>query len=244
MLDIKNLNVFIEQQQILKNCSLEVKPGEVHAIMGPNGSGKTTLGKVLSGDPGYEVRSGEISLCGEDLLEMEAHERAHKGLFLGFQYPVEIAGVSNIQFLKLALNSIRKAKNLPEVDAIDFLAEIKATAKKLGFAEDMLSRSVNDGFSGGEKKRNEILQMHILKPKIAILDEIDSGLDIDALKDIAKGIKDYVSSETAVIIITHYQRVLDFIKPDKVHIFLQGKIAKSGNAELANELEAKGYKNF
>src|SRR5690606_2820040 len=242
MLQIKNLHAQIEDgAEILKGISLEINPGEVHAIMGPNGSGKSTLSSVIAGKEDYEVTDGQISFYGEDLLEMEADERAHKGIFLSFQYPVEIPGVTVTNFIKTAINETRKAQGLEEMGASEMLKLIRENADKLGIKKDFLSRSLNEGFSGGEKKRNEIFQMMMLNPKLAILDETDSGLDIDALRIVADGVNAFKNENNAVLLITHYQRLLDYIVPDFVHVLYNGKIIKSGGKELALELEARGY---
>jgi Fe-S cluster assembly ATP-binding protein len=241
MLDIKNLQVKAENNQILKGIDLHVDAGQVHAIMGPNGSGKSTLARILSGHPQYEVTGGEVLFEGRDLLEMDPDERAREGVFMAFQYPVEIAGVNNAYFLKAAINATRKHHGQPELDAIEFMALIKEKAKLLEIDQSMLSRAVNEGFSGGEKKRNEIFQMALLEPKLAILDETDSGLDIDALKTVAKGVNAMRSPDRAIIVVTHYQRLLDYIVPDFVHVLSGGRIVKSGGKELALELERKGY---
>ena len=243
MLSIKNLHVKLEDEdkQILKGVHLEVPAGAVHAIMGPNGSGKSTLSYVLSGRGGYEVTDGEAALLGEDILDMEPEERAAAGLFLAFQYPVEIPGVGNMTFLRTALNAQRKARGEDELNAAEFLKLVRAKAKDLKIDADMLKRPVNVGFSGGEKKRNEILQMALLEPKMCILDETDSGLDIDALKVVANGVNKLKSKDNAVIVITHYQRLLEYIVPDFVHVLYDGKIVKTGPKELALELEEKGY---
>jgi Fe-S cluster assembly ATP-binding protein len=241
MLDIKNLQVKAENNLILKGIDLHVGAGQVHAIMGPNGSGKSTLARILSGHPQYEVIAGEVLFEGRDLLEMDPDERAREGVFMAFQYPVEIAGVNNAYFLKAAINAKRKHHGEPEVDAMEFMALIKEKAKLLEIDQSMLSRAVNEGFSGGEKKRNEIFQMALLEPKLAILDETDSGLDIDALKIVAKGVNAMRSPERAIIVVTHYQRLLDYIVPDFVHVLSGGRIVKSGGKELAFELERKGY---
>lgn len=241
MLSIQNLTVNVENKHILKGLSLEVKAGEIHAIMGPNGAGKSTLSHVLSGKAGYDVTGGTVTYNGKNLLDMPAEMRAREGVFLAFQYPVEIPGVSNIYLLKAALNAIRKHRGLSEVDAMDFLTLVKAKVKALDMDEKFLYRAVNEGFSGGEKKRNEILQMAMLEPQLCILDETDSGLDIDALKIVAEGVNSLRSENRAFVMITHYQRLLDYIKPDFVHVLADGKIVKSGGAELALELEEKGY---
>lgn len=241
MLEIKNLRANVADKEILKGVDLTVRPGEVHAIMGPNGSGKSTLAGVISGREIYEVTSGEVLFEGKDLLEMEPEERACAGIFLAFQYPVEIPGVSNTYFLKAALNSIRKHQGLEELDAMDFLALVKTKMALLNMDSDLLNRSVNEGFSGGEKKRNEIFQMAVLDPKLALLDETDSGLDIDALKLVANGVNALRSPDRAVVLVTHYQRLLDYIVPDFVHVLSAGRIVKSGGKELAHELESKGY---
>jgi Fe-S cluster assembly ATP-binding protein len=241
MLTIKNLHVNVDGKAILKGIDLEVKAGEIHAIMGPNGSGKSTLSHILSGKPGYEVTQGSIDFDGKNLLEMAPEIRSREGVFLAFQYPVEIPGVSNIYLLKAALNAMRKHKGMSEVDAMDFLTLIKDKTRLLEMDEKFLYRAVNEGFSGGEKKRNEILQMAVLEPKLCILDETDSGLDIDALKVVAQGVNSLRSPERAFILVTHYQRLLDYIEPDFVHVLAQGKIVKTGGPELALELEDKGY---
>lgn len=241
MISIKNLHASVEGKQILKGINLEVKAGEVHAIMGPNGSGKSTLSSVLAGKEEYEVTEGEVLFNGKNLLEMPAEDRAREGLFLAFQYPVEIPGVSNINFLKTALNEIRAYKGLETLPAKDFLALVKEKQKLVELDGKLANRSVNEGFSGGEKKRNEIFQMAMLDPKLAILDETDSGLDIDALKIVANGVNTLRNKNNAFIVITHYQRLLDYIVPDFVHILYNGRIVKSGSKELALELEAKGY---
>ncbi len=241
MLSIKNLKASIEGKQILKGLDLEIKTGEVHAIMGPNGSGKSTLANVLAGRDGYTVDSGEIIYEGKDLTEMEPEIRAREGIFLAFQYPVEIPGVNNVYLLKAAMNAIRKHRGEAELDAFEFLALVKEKMKVVKMKEDLLNRAVNEGFSGGEKKRNEIFQMALLEPKLAILDETDSGLDIDALKVVANGVNGLRSEDRAIVLVTHYQRLLDYIVPDYVHVLSDGKIIKSGGKELALELEEKGY---
>ena len=241
MLDIKNLQVTVEGQQILKGIDLRVKAGEVHAIMGPNGSGKSTLARALAGHPQYEVTDGTATYGGRDLLDMDPDERAREGLFMAFQYPVEIAGVNNAYFLKAALNAKRKHQGLPELDAMEFMQLIKEKSRLLDIDQTMLSRAVNEGFSGGEKKRNEIFQMSLLEPTLAILDETDSGLDIDALKVVANGVNAMRSPARAFIVVTHYQRLLDYIVPDFVHVLSGGRIVKSGGKDLALELEKKGY---
>lgn len=241
MLEIKNLHASIEDKNILKGINLDVKPGEVHAIMGPNGSGKSTLSSVIAGREDYEVTEGEIILNGEDLEDLAPDERAHKGIFMSFQYPVEIPGVTVTNFIKTAINETRKANGKEELPAKDMLKKIRETAELLEIDRKFLSRSLNEGFSGGEKKRNEIFQMAMLEPKLAILDETDSGLDIDALKVVANGVNKLKSEDNAVILITHYQRLLEYIIPDYVHVLHDGKIVKSGGADLASELEEKGY---
>ncbi|WP_439152542.1 Fe-S cluster assembly ATPase SufC [Winogradskyella sp.] len=241
MLKINNLHASVEDKAILKGINLHVKPGEVHAIMGPNGSGKSTLASVVAGKEEYEVDKGEILLEGENIDELSAEERAHKGVFLSFQYPVEIPGVSVTNFMKTAINETRKAKGLEDMPANEMLKMIREKSEMLEIDRKFLSRSLNEGFSGGEKKRNEIFQMAMLEPKLAILDETDSGLDIDALRIVANGVNKLKSKDNAVIIITHYQRLLDYIEPDFVHVLHNGRIVKSGTKELAHELEAKGY---
>jgi len=241
MLDIRNLQVRAEDKDILKGIDLHVNAGEVHAIMGPNGSGKSTLARALSGHPEYVVTAGEVLYEGRDLLEMDPDERAREGVFMAFQYPVEIAGVNNAYFLKAALNAKRKHHGEPELDAMEFMQLVNEKSKLLDIDKSMLSRAVNEGFSGGEKKRNEIFQMALLEPKLAILDETDSGLDIDALKLVAAGVNAMRSADRAFIVVTHYQRLLTYIVPDFVHVLSGGKIVKSGGKELALELEAKGY---
>ncbi|HEX4952745.1 MAG TPA: Fe-S cluster assembly ATPase SufC [Thermoanaerobaculia bacterium] len=241
MLKIDDLHVSIEGREILKGIDLEVGPGEVHAIMGPNGSGKSTLAQVLAGRDAYEVTRGSVRFLDQDLLELDPEDRAREGIFLAFQYPVEIPGVSNTYFLKAALNGIRKHRGLPEMDAIDFLGLAREKMKLVKMDEALLHRPVNEGFSGGEKKRNEIFHMAVLEPRLAVLDETDSGLDIDALKIVADGVNSLRSPDRSFLVITHYQRLLDYIVPDFVHVLLDGRIVRSGGKELALELEAKGY---
>ena len=241
MLEIKNLHVGVDGKEILKGVNLTINPGEVHAIMGPNGSGKSTLAAVLAGREGYEVTKGQVLYQGKDLLELDPEERAREGLFLAFQYPVEIPGVNSAYFLKAALNEIRKQRGLPDLDAMDFLALVKDKMKVLDLREDFLKRSVNEGFSGGEKKKNEIFQMAILEPKLAVLDETDSGLDIDALRIVAEGVNKLKKPDNAQLVITHYQRLLDYIIPDFVHVLADGRIVRSGPKALALELEEHGY---
>ena len=241
MLEIKNLQARTGDIDILRGVDLKVNLGEVHAIMGPNGSGKSTLAQVLAGRDSYEVTAGEVTYNGQDLLAMAPEDRARDGIFLAFQYPVEIPGVSNVSFLKAALNTIRKHQGLPELDAMDFLGMMREKMKALGLEESLMTRSVNEGFSGGEKKRNEIFQMTILEPRLAILDETDSGLDIDALRIVANGVNAMRSPERAILVVTHYQRLLNYIVPDFVHVLYNGRIAKSGDKTLALELEQHGY---
>lgn len=241
MLSIKNLHASVDQKAILNGLSLEVKPGEVHAIMGPNGSGKSTTGHVLSGRPGYEVTDGSVQFLGKDLLAMSAEERAREGLFLAFQYPVEIPGVSNMEFLKAAVDAIAEHRGQQPMDAVTFMKKARETCKAVNLDQAFLKRGVNEGFSGGEKKRNELMQMMLLAPKLAILDETDSGLDIDALQVVADGVNALRSPERSFIVVTHYQRLLDYIVPDYVHVLAGGKIVKSGDKSLALELEKKGY---
>ena len=243
MLEIKNLKASINNKTILKGLNLSIKPGELHAVMGPNGSGKSTLANILSGKNGYEI-SGELNFEGESLKKISVEERAQRGIFLAFQYPLEIPGVNTNNFLKTSLNSIRKAKGHKELDTLSFLKLVKEKSLELGIDEKILSRQLNVGFSGGEKKKNEILQMKILNPSFSILDETDSGLDIDALKIIANGVNSSRDKKKSFLVITHYQRLLDYIKPDFVHVLSDGKIIKTGCSELAEELEKKGYKNF
>ena len=241
MLSIKNLHASVEEKNIIKGLNLEVKPGEVHAIMGPNGAGKSTLGYVLSGRDGYEVSEGEATLNGKDLLELEVEERAREGLFLAFQYPVEIPGVSNMEFMKESVNAMREQRGEAPLTAAEFLKKAKEACKQVQLPLDFLKRGVNEGFSGGEKKRNEIMQMILLEPKLCILDESDSGLDVDALQVVADGVNSQRDGERSFIVVTHYQRLLDYIKPDFVHILADGKIVKSGDASLALEVEKSAY---
>ena len=243
MLSIQNLKAKIDNKEILKGLNLKINAGEVHAIMGPNGSGKSTLSNILSGKKGYEIE-GVVDFNNENLLNLETEERAHKGIFLAFQYPLEIPGVNTNTFLKTSLNAIKKARGEKELDALEFLKLIKEKSKELKFDEKILSRQLNVGFSGGEKKKNEILQMSILNPKLSILDETDSGLDIDALRIVSEGVNSLRTKDNSFLIITHYQRLLDYIKPDFVHVLINGKIVKSGGPDLALELEKKGYENF
>jgi Fe-S cluster assembly ATP-binding protein len=241
MLEIKNLSANVDDKEILKGISLSVKPGEVHAIMGPNGSGKSTLAQILAGRDSYDITGGEVTFEGKDLLELSPEERAREGIFLAFQYPVEIPGVSNMYFLRAALNAVRKHQGEEELDAVDFLTLVGEKMKALKMDQDMMNRAVNSGFSGGEKKRNEIFQMAVLEPKLAILDETDSGLDIDALKLVSEGVNSLRSAKRAIIVVTHYQRLLNYIVPDYVHVLVDGRIMKSGDKSLALELEEKGY---
>ncbi|MGE4350768.1 MAG: Fe-S cluster assembly ATPase SufC [Bdellovibrionales bacterium] len=241
MLKIENLHAGIEGRTILKGIELSVPDGEVHAIMGPNGAGKSTLSYVLAGKPGYTVTQGTATLNGQDLLAMPPHERAAAGVFLAFQYPVEIPGVTTLSFLKTSLNAVRRARGEKELDAMQMLKFLREKAKKIGITEEMLKRSVNVGFSGGEKKRNEVLQMAVLEPRLCLLDETDSGLDIDALRVVADGVNALRSPDRSMVVITHYQRLLDYIKPDRVHVLAAGRIERSGGPELALELEEKGY---
>lgn len=241
MLKIKDLHASVDGKKILNGLSLDVKPGEVHAIMGPNGSGKSTLSQVLAGREDYTVDSGSVEWLGQDLLDMSIEDRARSGLFLAFQYPIEIPGVSNAYFLRTAVNAIRREQGKPELDAIDFLKLVKAEMKEVGMREEFLHRSVNEGFSGGEKKRNEVLQMSMLEPKLAILDETDSGLDIDALRIVSEGVNRLRSPDRSMVVITHYQRLLDYIVPDVVHVLSGGRIIRTGDASLAKELEDRGY---
>jgi len=241
MLSIKNLRASVEDKEILKGLNLDVNAGEVHAIMGPNGAGKSTLSHILSGREGYTVTGGEVLFEGENLLDLEIEERAHKGVFLAMQYPVELPGVNNMVFMKESLNAIRAANGQEPLDSIAFMKKVKETAKLVQLDEKLLKRDVNSGFSGGEKKRNEILQMAMLEPKLAILDETDSGLDIDALRIVAEGVNALRNEKRAIIVVTHYQRLLDYIQPDYVHVLADGQIVRSGDKELAHELESKGY---
>jgi Fe-S cluster assembly ATP-binding protein len=241
MLKIENLHVSVDGTEILKGLTLDVGAGEVHAIMGPNGSGKSTLAYALAGRPGYEITAGKVTFGERDLMALAPEERAREGVFLGFQYPVEIPGVNNVYLLKAALNAARKHRGLPEVDAFEFLGLVREKMKVMHIDEAFLSRGVNEGFSGGEKKRNEVLQMLMLEPRLAILDETDSGLDIDALKVVANGVNTLRSPERSVVLVTHYQRLLDYIVPDYVHVLVRGRIARSGDKSLALELERRGY---
>ena len=241
MLQIKNLHVSVDGNEILRGIDLHVPAGEVHAIMGPNGSGKSTLARVLAGHEAYEVTQGEILFDGKNLLEMDPEERAREGVFMAFQYPVEIPGVSNTYFLKAALNAVRKHRNLPEIDAMEFLTLVRQKMKMVHMDESLLHRPVNEGFSGGEKKRNEIFHMAVLEPRLAVLDETDSGLDIDALRIVSEGVNTLRGQDRSFLVITHYQRLLNYIVPDRVHVLVDGRIVRSGGKELALELEAKGY---
>ena len=241
MLKIDNLHVKVDGKKILQGLTLEIPSGEVHAVMGPNGSGKSTLANVLAGRPGYEITAGSVSFQGRDLLALAPEERARDGVFLGFQYPVEIPGVNNVYLLKAAVNAARKHRGLEEVDAFEFLTLVREKMRLMRMEESMLSRGVNEGFSGGEKKRNEILQMLVLEPRLAILDETDSGLDIDALKIVANGVNTLRSPARSLVLVTHYQRLLDYIVPDHVHVLVKGRIARSGDKSLALELERRGY---
>ena len=244
LLEIENLHATVGEKEILKGLNLTLRPGEVHAIMGPNGAGKSTLGYSLAGRDGYEVTAGSVTMDGKDLLEMDPDERANEGLFLAFQYPVEIPGVAGTTFLKHALNAKRRHQGLDEMDGLEFVKFLRGKAKELGMTDEMLKRPVNVGFSGGEKKRNETLQMSVLEPKLAVLDETDSGLDIDALRVVADGVNRLRSPDRAILVITHYQRLLDYLVPDFVHVLADGRIVKSGDKSLALELEEKGYAEF
>lgn len=241
MLSINNLQAKVEDKPILKGLNLTINPGEVHAIMGPNGSGKSTLGHVLSGREGYEVTGGSVDFCSKDLLDMETEDRAREGLFLAFQYPVEIPGVSNMEFLKASVDAVREHRGLPALDAIAFMKKAREVCKAVNLEQSFLKRGVNEGFSGGEKKRNEIMQMMLLEPRLAILDETDSGLDIDALQVVAEGVNSLRAADRSFIVVTHYQRLLNYIEPDFVHVLADGQIVKSGDKSLALELEDKGY---
>ena len=244
LLEIRNLHVNVEGNKILKGLDLTIEPGKVHAIMGPNGGGKSTLAKALVGDEAYEITEGEVLFNGQDLLEMDPEERAREGVFLGFQYPVEIPGVSNTYFLKAAVNAIRKHHGHDEIDAMEFLELVRERARRVKLDEGLLQRPVNEGFSGGEKKRNEIFHMSVLEPKIGILDETDSGLDIDALRTVSDGVNAMRSEDRSFLVITHYQRLLQYIVPDVVHVLMNGRIVKTGGKELAHELESRGYEGF
>jgi len=241
MLEIQDLHASVEGNEILRGVSLSVRAGEVHAIMGPNGSGKSTLAQVLAGHPAYQVTKGTVRYEGKDLLDMDPEERAREGLFLAFQYPVAIRGITNSYFLRSAVNAIRKHQGLPELDPLDFLQVLEDKLKAIGWDDSLMNRAVNEGFSGGEKKRNEILQLAVLEPRLAVLDETDSGLDIDALKTVAEAVNKLRSPERSFVVVTHYQRLLNYIVPDRVHVLTQGRIVKSGGKELALELEARGY---
>ncbi len=244
LLEIRNLHVNVEGAEILKGLDLTIEPGKVHAIMGPNGGGKSTLAKALVGDDAYEITEGEVLFNGQDLLEMDPEERAREGVFLGFQYPVEIPGVSNTYFLKAAVNAMRKHRGEGEIDAMEFLELVRERAKRVKLDETLLQRPVNEGFSGGEKKRNEIFHMSVLEPQLGILDETDSGLDIDALRTVSEGVNAMRSEDRSFLVITHYQRLLDYIVPDVVHVLMDGRIVKTGGKELAKELESKGYEGI
>lgn len=244
ILQLKDLNAQINETEIIKNFSLDINEGEIHVIMGPNGSGKSTLSKILAGHPSYDVTSGDMKFINKNLLDLEPEERSHEGLFLAFQYPIEIAGVTNYDFLRIAYNEKQKYLNKQELDPLEFMTLINVLLDKLKMRHEFLNRNLNEGFSGGEKKRNEILQMLLLNPKLVILDEIDSGLDVDALKIICEGITENLEKDSSLIVITHYPRILDYLKPDKVHIMREGKIIKTGNIELVEQLEKNGYKSF
>ena len=241
LLDITDLHIRVDEREIIKGIDLKVNAGEIHAIMGPNGSGKSTLTNALAGQNGYSIENGTARLDGADLLALSPEERAHAGLFLAFQYPVELPGVTNIEFLKTAIDSLRLAKGLETLSTVEFLTELRTLVQKLGLDAEILKRGVNEAFSGGERKRNEIVQLLCLKPRVALLDETDSGLDIDALQTVAQGIKEFHSPENAIVLVTHYQRLLKFVKPDYIHVLLDGRIARSGDASLALELEDRGY---
>lgn len=241
LLDIVDLHISVEEREIIKGINLRVEAGEIHAIMGPNGSGKSTLTNALAGQEGYLIDHGSANLADKDLLKLSVEERAHAGLFLAFQYPVELPGVSNVEFLKTAVDSSRRATGLDDISTVDFMKELRQLVKKLDLDPEILKRGVNEGFSGGERKRNEIVQLLCLKPRVALLDETDSGLDIDALQTVARGIKEFRSPQTGIVLVTHYQRLLEFVQPDFVHVMLDGRLVRSGDASLALELEAKGY---
>jgi Fe-S cluster assembly ATP-binding protein len=244
LLDLKNIDASIENKQIIKNFNLKIEKNEIHVIMGPNGSGKSTLSKILAGHPSYSVDSGTISFCEKDLLNMSPEIRSHEGIFLAFQYPIEISGVTNYDFLRIAYNEKRKYQKRPELDPLEFMELTQVTIKKLKMKPEFLNRNLNEGFSGGEKKRNEILQMLLLDPKLIILDEIDSGLDIDAIKIICDGIVNNLAKDSSLIVITHYPKILNYLKPTHVHIMIDGKIVKTGNLELIDYLEKEGYESF
>ncbi|MCY3626976.1 MAG: Fe-S cluster assembly ATPase SufC [Gammaproteobacteria bacterium] len=241
LLDIVDLHISVEEREIIKGIDLQVEAGEIHAIMGPNGSGKSTLTNALAGQEGYQINHGSAHLEDKDLLELSVEERARAGLFLAFQYPVELPGVSNVEFLKTAVDSLRRANGLDDISTVNFMKELRQLVKKLDLDPEILKRGVNEGFSGGERKRNEIVQLLCLKPRVALLDETDSGLDIDALQTVARGIKEFRSPRTGIVLVTHYQRLLEFVQPDYVHVMLDGRLVRSGDASLALELEAKGY---
>lgn len=241
LLDIVDLHISVEEREIIKGINLQVEASEIHAIMGPNGSGKSTLTNALAGQEGYQINHGSANLEDKDLLKLSVEERARAGLFLAFQYPVELPGVSNVEFLKTAVDSSRRANGLDDISTVDFMKELRQLVKKLDLDPEILKRGVNEGFSGGERKRNEIVQLLCLKPRVALLDETDSGLDIDALQTVARGIKEFRSPQTGIVLVTHYQRLLEFVQPDFVHVMLDGRLVRSGDASLALELEAKGY---
>ena len=241
LLDIVDLHISVEEREIIKGINLQVEASEIHAIMGPNGSGKSTLTNALAGQEGYQINHGSANLEDKDLLKLSVEERARAGLFLAFQYPVELPGVSNVEFLKTAVDSSRRANGLEYISTVDFMKELRQLVKKLDLDPEILKRGVNEGFSGGERKRNEIVQLLCLKPRVALLDETDSGLDIDALQTVARGIKEFRSPQTGIVLVTHYQRLLEFVQPDFVHVMLDGRLVRSGDASLALELEAKGY---